>query len=302
MARTVVGLDIGSSGVRAAEFSLGRRTTLRKFATVPLPEGVIRSGMVADADALSEALRELWSVGKFSTKTVLLGIANDAVLVRQMDLEWMPPGDFRKGLRYQVADALARPRRRGQPRLLHARRDRTPRRGRRGPAQGRPGDARRRRPRDGRHVRAGRAGRRPPGRERRPAPVRARAGRPRGRPGGAGHRRPAGGGRRHRRRHGRRRRAPGRSAAVRAHPSRPRRPGDHPRPDGALRVDLGGGRAHQDRARPARTHAAGPVRRRRAARCRRGPPGPRGGRRAGRRPGHRAARHARLLPHVHRWG
>jgi hypothetical protein len=42
MARTVVGLDIGSSGVRAAEFSLGRRTTLRKFAAVPLPEGGTR--------------------------------------------------------------------------------------------------------------------------------------------------------------------------------------------------------------------------------------------------------------------
>jgi type IV pilus assembly protein PilM len=39
----------------------------------------------------------------------VLGIANDGVLVRQMDLEWMPPADFRKGLRYQVADALPVP-------------------------------------------------------------------------------------------------------------------------------------------------------------------------------------------------
>ncbi len=109
MARTVVGLDIGSSGVRAAEFTIGRRTTLRRFAAVALPDGVIRSGMVADAEALSEALRTLWSQGKFRTKTVVLGIANDAVLVRQLDLEWMPPADFRKGLRYQVADALPIP-------------------------------------------------------------------------------------------------------------------------------------------------------------------------------------------------
>ena len=163
MARTVVGLDIGSSGVRAAEFSLGRRTTLRKFATVPLPEGVIRSGMVADADALSAALRELWSVGKFGTKTVLLGIANDAVLVRQMDLEWMPPGDFRKGLRYQVADALPVPVDEANSTTTCSTRSNAPPRAR-GPAQGRPGDARRRRPRDGRHVRAGRPGRRPAGR------------------------------------------------------------------------------------------------------------------------------------------
>lgn len=109
MIRTVVGLDIGSSGVRAAEFEVGRRTTLRRFAALALPEGVVRSGLVVDADALTEALRELWVQGKFSVNTVVLGVANDGVLVRQMDLEWMPPADFRKGLRYQVADALPVP-------------------------------------------------------------------------------------------------------------------------------------------------------------------------------------------------
>ena len=110
MTRTMVGLDIGSTGIRAAEFEMGRRTTsLRRFASVELPEGAIRSGTVADHEAVAVALRELWSRGKFSTKTVVLGIANEGVLVRQMDLEWMEPGDFRKGLRYQVADALPVP-------------------------------------------------------------------------------------------------------------------------------------------------------------------------------------------------
>lgn len=110
MTRTVVGLDIGSAGVRAAELTVGRRTpSLRRFAAVDLPEGAIRSGAVADPGALTEALRELWSKGRFGTKTVVLGIANDGVLVRQMDLEWMPPADFRKALRYQVADALPLP-------------------------------------------------------------------------------------------------------------------------------------------------------------------------------------------------
>lgn len=109
MARTLVGLDIGTSGLRAAEFTVGRRTTLRKFATRPLPEGVVRAGGVVDADALTEELKALWSEGKFGTKTVALGIANTGVLVRQMDLDWMPPADFRKALRYQVEDALPMP-------------------------------------------------------------------------------------------------------------------------------------------------------------------------------------------------
>lgn len=109
MTRTMVGLDIGGSGVRAAEFGVGRRSTLRRFASVPLPEGVVRAGLVVDGDALAEALKRLWAQGKFSTKDVVIAIANDGVLVRQMDLEWMPPADFRKALRYQVADALPVP-------------------------------------------------------------------------------------------------------------------------------------------------------------------------------------------------
>jgi type IV pilus assembly protein PilM len=107
MPRTLVGLDIGSSGVRAAEFVPGRRrSTLRRHAAVPLPQGVVRAGAVVDGEALTGALRTLWSQGKFGTKNVRLAIANAGVLVRQMDLDWMPPGDFRQALRYQVQDFL----------------------------------------------------------------------------------------------------------------------------------------------------------------------------------------------------
>jgi type IV pilus assembly protein PilM len=107
MSRTLVGLDIGSSGVRAAEFVPGRRRpTLRRFAQLPLPAGVVRAGAVVDGDALTAALKELWSKGKFGSRNVALGVANTGVLVRQMDLDWMPPADFRKALRYQVQDVL----------------------------------------------------------------------------------------------------------------------------------------------------------------------------------------------------
>src|SRR3954465_11142114 len=110
MARTLVGLDIGSTGVRAAELVPGRRrASLRRFASVPLDPGVVRVGTVVDGEALTAALRELWSVGKFGTKEVRLGIANPGVMVRQMVLDWMPPADFRQALRYQVHGGLPIP-------------------------------------------------------------------------------------------------------------------------------------------------------------------------------------------------
>ncbi|MET1038635.1 MAG: type IV pilus assembly protein PilM [Aeromicrobium sp.] len=107
MARTWVGLDIGSSGLRAAEFSTGYgKLRLRRFAQLDLPAGVVRAGMVVDPEALTAALKDLWSIGRFRSKTVALGVANAGVLVRQMDLDWMAPSDVGKALRYQVEDAL----------------------------------------------------------------------------------------------------------------------------------------------------------------------------------------------------
>lgn len=107
MSRTLVGLDIGSSGVRAAEFVPGRRrATLRHFAQVPLPAGAVRAGAVVDGEAVTEALKALWSRGRFGSRDVTLGVANAGVLVRQLDLDWMPAEDFRKALRYQVQDVL----------------------------------------------------------------------------------------------------------------------------------------------------------------------------------------------------
>ena len=110
MTRTLVGVDIGSAGVRAAELSVGkRRTTLRKFASVDLPPGAVTAGRVTDSDAVTDALGRLWDEGGFSTKVVTLGVANDSVLVRRMDLDWMPRRDFVKALHYQVGDALPVP-------------------------------------------------------------------------------------------------------------------------------------------------------------------------------------------------
>ena len=107
MPRTLVGLDIGSTGVRAAELVPGRRrSAVRRFASVPLDPGVVRAGTVVDGEALTQALRQLWSQGRFSSKEVVLGIASSSVLVRQLDLDWMPTEDFRKALRYQVQDVL----------------------------------------------------------------------------------------------------------------------------------------------------------------------------------------------------
>ena len=108
--RRAVGLDIGTTGVRAAQLSWGKESTkLERFGQIALPVGAVRDGEVVDPEPVAAALKELWARVKFSTKKVVVGIANQKVVVRQVDLPWMPLPELRKSLAFQVADVIPIP-------------------------------------------------------------------------------------------------------------------------------------------------------------------------------------------------
>jgi type IV pilus assembly protein PilM len=105
--RTAIGLDIGTSVVRAAELSFGRGgLTLERFGQVVLPDGAVRDGEVVDVDAVSHTLKQLWSATGFGHKKVMMGVANQRVIVRQLELPWMEPAELRASLAFQVQDFL----------------------------------------------------------------------------------------------------------------------------------------------------------------------------------------------------
>ena len=105
-----MGLDIGTSGVRAAEVSQGKGAAkLERFGQVALPLGAVRDGEVMDPEAVAAAIRQLWAQAKFSTKKVVVGVANQKVVVRQVDLPWLPPSELRKSLAFQVQDYIPMP-------------------------------------------------------------------------------------------------------------------------------------------------------------------------------------------------
>ena len=108
--RTAIGLDIGTSGVRAAELSTGKSgPTLEKFGQVALPDGAVRDGEVIDVDAVAVAIRSLWAHTHFSSKKVAIGVSNGKVIVRQVDIPWLPANELRGALPYQVQDFIPIP-------------------------------------------------------------------------------------------------------------------------------------------------------------------------------------------------
>jgi type IV pilus assembly protein PilM len=108
MGSSIVGLDLGTSQVRAAQVRRRRDGSLEvtRAAAVDLPHGAIRLGAIEDPRAVSRALRTLWRRGRFTTRRVAFALNDGGVLTRQMDLPWMPPKDFAAALRFQVGDAL----------------------------------------------------------------------------------------------------------------------------------------------------------------------------------------------------
>ena len=111
MAKTVIGLDIGSSAVRAVQLSAGGRgpATLERVGQVSLPAGVMREGAVVDADTLADCLKTLWSRFNFKGRKVAVGVANQQVVVRQVDLPYLPEDELRQSLQFQVQDLIPFP-------------------------------------------------------------------------------------------------------------------------------------------------------------------------------------------------
>jgi type IV pilus assembly protein PilM len=109
-AAPAVGLDIGTSAVRAAQITNGRSgPSLVKFAQVAIPPGVVVQGEIQDPGSLSEAIAQLWKRAKLGSKRAVVGVANQRVVVRQLELPYLEEKEFRSSLRFQVADHIPMP-------------------------------------------------------------------------------------------------------------------------------------------------------------------------------------------------
>lgn len=98
-----IGLDIGSSAVRAAQIRQGKQgASLERIGQVLLPPGAVRDGEIVDTDTVVEALRHLWKTAKLKGRKVAVGLANQQVVVRRMDLPFMTEEELRASLSLQI--------------------------------------------------------------------------------------------------------------------------------------------------------------------------------------------------------
>lgn len=106
MARTRIGVDVGSTAVRVAEVAAGDIPVIVRAAQVQLPPGVVEAGEVRQPEVVAEAFRELWSKSGVKSKQVHLGVGNQRVVVRELALPWLPEKELRDTLGFQVQEFI----------------------------------------------------------------------------------------------------------------------------------------------------------------------------------------------------
>ena len=109
MARTIVGLEINETSIRAVELSRGKRPALVTAGEVPLPPGVSKDSEVLDLDAVAMAVTQLWSQAGIKAKEVVVGVSNRRILVREHSTPALRPDLMRAALPYDGPDLLPVP-------------------------------------------------------------------------------------------------------------------------------------------------------------------------------------------------
>ncbi len=111
MATRIVGVDIGSTRLRAVEVEAARKAqpVVTRFHEVALPEGSVKRGEVIEVNTVASALKRLWSDGRFTSRDVVLGMGGQSVISRDLSVPSAPLPRIRESLPFQVQDLLPVP-------------------------------------------------------------------------------------------------------------------------------------------------------------------------------------------------
>jgi type IV pilus assembly protein PilM len=111
VAQRIVGLDIGTSAVRAVELTIdnGSRPVLEAFGQVGLPTGAVVDGEIRDRSQVVQALQRIWREGGFKQRKVVLGVAGLRAITREVDMPPLPPEELDEAVRYQADQVVPFP-------------------------------------------------------------------------------------------------------------------------------------------------------------------------------------------------
>ena len=103
-AKPVVGLDIGSSAVKAVELKpSGKGYKVTAFGAEPVPADAIVDGAIIDAVSVADAIRRVFEGKKaFKTKEVCASLSGNAVIVKKITLPVMTENELAESIYWEA--------------------------------------------------------------------------------------------------------------------------------------------------------------------------------------------------------
>ena len=107
--QSIVGLDIETGSIAATEVKANGSRQVSRTGDRALDPGIVSEGEVLDTDALSDALKLVFSQHKLG-KSVRLGIANQRVVVRTLQLPLIEDEkEIDTAVRFRAQDQIPMP-------------------------------------------------------------------------------------------------------------------------------------------------------------------------------------------------
>jgi type IV pilus assembly protein PilM len=102
--KPVVGLDIGSSAVKAVELKpIGKGYRVTAYGSAPVPPDSIVDGAIIDSTAVADAIRRVFENNKdFKTKDVCASLSGNAVIVKKITLPVMTQTELDESIYWEA--------------------------------------------------------------------------------------------------------------------------------------------------------------------------------------------------------
>ncbi len=101
--KSVVGLDIGSSAVKAVELrASGKGWRVAAIASEPVPPDSIVDGAIIDGGAVADAIKRLFANKAFKTKDVAASLSGNAVIVKKISLPVMTEQELAESIYWEA--------------------------------------------------------------------------------------------------------------------------------------------------------------------------------------------------------
>ena len=105
--KPVVGLDIGSSSIKAVELRRsGKELEVIKLAVEPLAPEIVVDGAIVDTGQVSNTIAKIFAEHKIKTKFVATSVSGHSVIVKRLPLQQMPEEELEGTIQMEAAQHI----------------------------------------------------------------------------------------------------------------------------------------------------------------------------------------------------